>query len=272
MNSMKPTDVMRKVPEVTVFFWIVKVLTTAVGESTSDYLVHVMEPIAAVGIGAIGFAIAMFLQFKTHRYIAWVYWLAVSMVAIFGTMAADVVHVGLGVPYLYSTVFFTIAIVAIFALWYFVEGTLSIHSINTKRREFFYWTAVCATFALGTAAGDLVALTLSLGYLDAGIIFGLVIALVAVSHYAAKGVLRLEHKTQSRNAVLAFWLAYIFTRPFGASFADWTGKDQSFGGLGWGDGRVSVGLALLIIAFVAYLSATHVDVEDEHPSVRVRTN
>jgi uncharacterized membrane-anchored protein len=153
-----------KVPEITAFFWIVKALTTAMGESTSDFLVHTLVPEIAVVLGGIAFAIALYLQFGKDRYVPWAYWLAVAMVGVFGTMAADVLHVGLGVPYIASTIFYAIVLAAVFRLWYVSEGTLSIHSITTPRRELFYWAAVLATFALGTAAGDLTAVTLGLGY------------------------------------------------------------------------------------------------------------
>ena len=253
---------MRKVPEVTIFFWIVKVLTTAVGESTSDYLVHVMNPAIAVLIGAVGFVIAMIWQFSVRRYIALVYWFAVAMVAVFGTMAADVLHIGFGIPYLYSTIFFAIMLCIIFTFWYFTEGTLSIHSIYTRRREQFYWATVCVTFALGTAAGDMAAITLKLGYLAAGIWFGIVIVLIAAAHFVTKVLV--GRRRSSVNAVLAFWLAYIFTRPLGASFADWMGKAQAGGGLGWGDGTVTIGLTILIALCVGYLSVTHIDVKEEN--------
>ena len=252
---------MRKVPEVTIFFWIVKILTTAAGESTSDFLVHIMNPVVAVLLGGIVFVVALALQFRARKYNAWIYWLAVSMVAVFGTMAADVLHIGLGIPYLYSTIFFAVALALVFWLWYTVEKTLSIHSITSTRREMFYWLTVVTTFALGTAAGDMTAITLDLGYLPSGILFGALILLIACVHYLAVVFLRVEHRHQSRNAVLAFWLAYILTRPFGASFADWMGKAQSVGGLGWGDGTVSIILALLIVCFVGYLAVSKVDVE-----------
>jgi uncharacterized membrane-anchored protein len=142
---------LRKVPEVTAYFWIIKLLTTGMGETTSDYLVRQLNPILAVAIGGIGLAVALVLQFLVRRYIAGVYWLAVVMVAIFGTMAADVLHVGLGIPYLISTAGFTVALAVIFVAWYLSEKTLSIHSIYTRRRELFYWATVMATFALGTA-------------------------------------------------------------------------------------------------------------------------
>lgn len=141
---------LRKVPEVTVYFWIIKLLTTGMGETTSDYLVRQLNPILAVALGGIGLAVALVLQFLVRRYIAGVYWLAVVMVAIFGTMAADVLHVGLGIPYLVSTAGFTVALAIIFVAWYLSEKTLSIHSIYTRRRELFYWATAMATFALGT--------------------------------------------------------------------------------------------------------------------------
>ena len=146
------------------------------------------------------------------------------MVAIFGTMAADVLHIGFGVPYFVSSTFFAVALVLIFALWYGTERTLSIHSITTFRREVFYWAMVVTTFALGTAVGDMTAVTFGLGYLSSGILFAGLIALVAALHYGVKAIMSSEHHPQSANVVLAFWLAYILTRPLGASFADWAGN------------------------------------------------
>jgi uncharacterized membrane-anchored protein len=250
-----------KVPEVTIFFWIIKVLTTGMGETTSDFLVKSIDPIIAVGIGAVGLAIALVLQFRARRYVPWIYWLAVVMVAIFGTMAADVLHIVIGIPYLISTIFFSAMLAVIFFLWYKVERTLSIHSIYTRSRELFYWATVMATFALGTAAGDMTAVTLHLGYFSSGVMFAVLIALVTLSHYITKGILAVEHRHQTRNAVLAFWIAYIFTRPLGASFADWMGVSQARGGLAWGTGQVSLVLLVIIIGFVAYLTVTHRDVE-----------
>lgn len=246
----------RKVPEVTIYFWIAKLLTTALGESTSDYLVFHIDPYIAVGIGFAGLVVAMALQLTVRRYFAWVYWLAVVMVAVFGTMAADVVHIVLHVSYLHSTIFFAACVAAVFALWYAVERTLSIHSITTLRRELFYWAAVMATFALGTAAGDLAAsgaLTGSakpLGYLDAGLLFIVLFALPALAYWLLK-----------LNPIVAFWLAYIVTRPLGASFADWFGKPVNATGLGFGDGPVSLVLTLLIAAVVGYLAISRVDVQ-----------
>jgi uncharacterized membrane-anchored protein len=243
-----------KVPEISALFWIIKVLTTGMGESTSDYLVAHIAPAIAVGLGAVGLVIALILQFSVRRNVPWIYWLTVVMVAIFGTMAADVLHIGLGIPYLVSTTFFATALAVIFIAWYAVEGTLSIHSIHTKRREVFYWATVMATFALGTAAGDMTAATLGLGYFLSGIIFAILIALVAIAHYMASIYLTAEHRHPSRNAVIAFWLAYILTRPLGASFADWMGKGSNVGGLGWGDGVVSLALGILIVCSVGYMT------------------
>ena len=165
-----------KVPEVTAYFWITKVLTTGMGEATSDYLVHRFNPEIAVVVGFTAFVAAMALQFSVRRYNSWIYWLAVVMVAVFGTMAADVLHVGLGIPYAVSTAFFAVVLAVIFVLWYRSERTLSIHSIYTRRRELFYWATVLATFALGTAAGDLTAKVVGLGYLVSGVMFAVVIA------------------------------------------------------------------------------------------------
>lgn len=252
---------LRKVPQITLLFWVVKILTTALGESTSDFLVFSINPYVAVVIGALGLAAALAVQFWAHKYNAWVYWFAVTMVAVFGTMAADVLHIIMGVPYLYSTIFFSISLVVVFILWFAVEKTLSIHSIYTPRREIFYWLTVMTTFALGTAAGDMTASTFGLGYLVSGILFAALIVSVAIAHDFAGGILVAAHRRLSGNSVLSFWLAYILTRPLGASFADWFGKSSAYGGLGWGDGMVSLILAVFIIGCVAYLAATSVDVE-----------
>lgn len=240
----------RKVPEVTIFFWIIKLLTTGMGETTSDFLAHQLNPIIAVGIGGIGLGISLLVQFWVKKYIPWVYWLAVVMVAIFGTMAADVLHVGFGIPYVVSSIFFFITLTIIFIIWHKVEKTLSIHSIITRRREFFYWATVLATFALGTAVGDMTATTMHLGYLSSGILFGVLITLPAIAFYFFH-----------LNEILAFWIAYILTRPLGASFADWIGRAKDLGGIGMGTGQISVILTVLIIALVAYLTVTHKDIK-----------
>ena len=236
---------MSKVPEVTVTFWMIKALTTGMGESTSDYLVHRFPPALAVVLGFIAFVAALAIQFRAPRYVPWTYWLAVAMVGVFGTMAADVLHVGLGVPYRVSSVLFAVALAAVFALWYVSEKTLSIHSIYTRRRELFYWAAVMATFALGTAAGDLSAITLHLGYFSSGLMFAGIIAVPAIGYWKFH-----------LNPVLGFWFAYIVTRPLGASFADWLGVSHARGGLDLGPGPVSLALAVLICVLVAYLTVT----------------
>ncbi len=240
---------MSRVPEVTIYFWIAKVLTTGMGETTSDFLVHRISPLVAVAFGALGLAVALALQLALRRYVAWAYWFAVVMVSVFGTMAADAVHIGLGIPYLVSTVFFVVALSVIFALWYASERTLSIHSIRTRRRELFYWATVLATFALGTAVGDMTAVTLHLGYLASGILFAVLIAIPAVAHWRL-----------GLGPVPAFWLAYIVTRPLGASFADWGGVSRARGGLALGTGTVSLALTVLIVGFVGYLAVTRKDV------------
>lgn len=243
-----------KVPEITIVFWIIKVLTTGMGETTSDYLAHTFNPMLAVAFGGIVLAIALVLQFKATQYVPWVYWFAVAMVAVFGTMVADVLHVGFGIPYLVSTIFFAISLVVIFIAWYMGEKTLSIHSITNRRREVFYWATVMATFALGTAAGDMTATTMHLGYFSSGVMFSVLIVIVATGHYGAKSFLAAEHKQQSSNAVLAFWLAYILTRPLGASFADWIGVSHARGGLALGTGPVSLVLIAMIVCLVVYVS------------------
>jgi uncharacterized membrane-anchored protein len=247
--------VTRKVPEITLIFWVIKVLTTAMGEVTSDYLVYQIDPVIAVVLGGIGLAAAMALQLLVRRYVPWIYWLAVVMVAVFGTMAADVLHIGLGIPYVVTTAFFAFALAIILMAWHATEKTISIHSIYTPRRELFYWATVMATFALGTAAGDMTATTMHMGYFDSGVMFGVLFALPALAY-------RWIHI----DAILAFWTAYILTRPFGASFADWAGKSRSLSGLGLGTGEVSVVLSVLIVILVGYLTVTRKDEEGERPT------
>jgi uncharacterized membrane-anchored protein len=239
-----------RVPEVTAFFWIIKALSTAMGESTSDYLVNTISPVVAVLIGFVGFVVAMVIQFRMRRYVAWAYWLAVVMVGVFGTMVADVLHVGFGVPYELSASVFAVLLTLNFVAWRVVEGTLSIHSIDTVRREVFYWLTVVATFALGTALGDLTAIDFHLGYFLSAVVFA-VVMLVPTIGYA----------TRLFKPVFAFWFAYVLTRPLGASVADWLGKPTQVGGLGLGNGVVSVVLTIVIAALVVYLSISRADVQ-----------
>jgi len=246
---------LRRVPQIIALFWVIKALTTAMGESTSDYLVHRLGPVPAVGLGFVGFVVALVLQFAMRRYVAWTYWFAVMMVGVFGTMAADVLHVGLHVPYIASSVLYAVVLAAVFAAWQSTEKTLSIHSVDSARREGFYWAAVVATFAMGTALGDLTAVTLQLGYLGSAILFAAIIAVPAIGWWRFRW-----------NAVLSFWLAYVVTRPLGASVADWLGKARALGGLGWGAGPVALALTAAIAVLVAYLAVTKRDVQMEGSS------
>jgi uncharacterized membrane-anchored protein len=248
MSQAEARRALIKVPRVTVYFWIIKILTTAMGEATSDYLVHRFNPYFAVIGGFFAFVVAMAIQFRVRTYVPWAYWLAVAMVAVFGTMAADVLHVEFGVPYIVSSILFAITLTVVFAAWYRSEKTLSIHSISTRRREVFYWAAVLATFAMGTALGDLAAYTANLGFLTAGVFFAVVFAIPGLAYRFA-----------NLNGIFAFWFAYILTRPLGASFADWMGKSHRAHGLGWGDGPVTFVLTIFIVAFVAYLSVSGAD-------------
>ena len=248
-----------RVPEITVYFWVIKALSTAMGEATSDYLVHALDPVPAVLLGFVGFIAALALQLSKGRYIAWTYWLAVVMVGVFGTMAADVLHVGFGVPYAVSSTLYGIVLLAVFLTWHKTEKTLSIHSVDTLRREAFYWAAVVATFALGTAVGDLMATTFGLGYLASGLLFGAMMVVPAVGYWRFHW-----------NPIFSFWFAYVVTRPFGASFADWMGKPQRSGGLGWGEGPVALALALAIFCLVAFLTITRADVQRAPGAPRAR--
>jgi uncharacterized membrane-anchored protein len=236
------TTPQRRVPDVTPVFWVTKVVTTALGESMSDFLVHRFDPVVAVALGGVALLVALALQFSTRRYVPWIYWLTVATVAVFGTMVADALHIKFGIPYAVSTAFFAAALVVVFAVWQTAEKTLSIHSIFTARREGFYWSTVIVTFALGTAAGDLTATTLHLGYLKSAVIFAVAIAVPAVARWRWQ-----------LNEVVAFWSAYIVTRPLGASIADWLGKPHSVGALGFGDGPVALAFAVALGGLVGYL-------------------
>lgn len=243
-------ELVRKVPEITIYFWIIKLLTTAMGEATSDFIVFKINPYLAVLLGGVALLIALLLQFAVHKYVAWIYWLTVSMVAVFGTMAADSLHIQLHVPYVASASFFAVVLAIVFRVWYKTEGTLSIHSITSPRRELFYWAAVMATFALGTAVGDMTAVTFGLGYFSSIILFAILISLPALAYWFRR-----------QGEIGAFWVAYIITRPLGASVADWLGKRQAVGGLGYGDGHVAIVLTAIIVCFVAYLSVSRIDVK-----------
>ncbi len=239
-------------PLITALFWVIKVLTTAMGEATSDFLAHHFGAVPAGLMGGSALTAALVLQFRVRRYMAWVYWLAVAMVAVFGTMAADGLHLELGIPYAVTTALCAIGLAVVFTAWYATERTLSIHTITTPRREAFYWATVMATFALGTAAGDFTAHTLGLGYLASVGLFGVLIAVPAVGYWRLR-----------RHEVFAFWFAYVLTRPLGASFADWLGMPKVHGGLGLGPGVVSLLLTVPIVVLVGYLAVSRIDVPDD---------
>jgi uncharacterized membrane-anchored protein len=245
-----------KVPEIAAIFWVLKLLTTGMGESMSDFLGQKSVARAAAR-GLFGRWLALWLQLRQREYRAPVYWFAVMMVAIFGTMAADGVHDGASLPYTVTTPLYAIIVAGVFSFWYRSEGTLSIHSITTRRRESFYWAAVLATFALGTAAGDLTAISLHLGFFDSAVLFAAIISVPALGWWRF-----------GMNPILAFWSAYIVTRPLGASFADWFSKPVKQSGLGLGDGTVSAIALLVFIVLVAYVAVTKCDVQDEHPYSR----
>jgi uncharacterized membrane-anchored protein len=244
-----------KVPEITLYFWIVKILTTGMGETTSDFFVHrvglrnTLGLVIVVVVAGVVLVALLLLQFAQDRYVTTVYWMAVLMVSIFGTMAADGVHVVLHVPYIVSTIAFSTVLALFFAAWFATEGTLSIHSIFTTRRELFYWAVVMTTFALGTAAGDMTAFTLGWGFFASTLLFGTMFAIPL-----------LARRWLGAGEVLTFWFAYVVTRPLGASFADLFAAPKSLGGLGLGYGSVSVVLGLLIVGFVAHLARTGEDV------------
>ena len=238
-----------KVPVITGYFWLIKLLTTAMGEATSDSILHHINPYLGVAIGAAGFALALVLQFSASGYVAWIYWFVVAMVSVFGTMAADVLH-KLGMPHLNATIFYGILLAGIFVFWQRSEKTLAMHSIYTMRRESFYWATVFISFAFGTAAGDMTAGTLHLGNFWSGVLFAGLFAVPAIG-YARFGW----------NDVFAFWWAYVMTRPLGASFADWFGKPHAKGGLAFGTIPVAVVLTIVMVALVGYLSISRKDVD-----------
>lgn len=229
-----------KVPDATAAFWTVKILTTGLGETTSDFFIRQYDPVVVIPVAGAAFIAALAWQWLNPRFSKWRYWLAVALVAVFGTMVADAVHVVLGVPYGVSTAAFALLLTILFGSWSALHHTLSIHSIVTRRREAFYWAAVIVTFALGTATGDLTATGFGVGYLASGILFLALFALPLL----ARRFLRISE-------TLAFWASYVLTRPLGASFADWFGVSPGRGGLNLGTGEVSVTLATIAIVAVA---------------------
>jgi uncharacterized membrane-anchored protein len=248
---------LNKVPEITLFFWIIKILATTVGETAADFLN------TNLNFGLTGTSVVMSVlllvvlgvQFKTRRYVPGVYWLAVVLISVVGTLITDNLTDNFGVALPVSTALFGVALAATFAAWFAVERTLSIHTILTSRREGFYWLTILFTFALGTAAGDLVAERLNLGYLLSAVAFAGVIAAITVAHLRFK-----------LNAVVAFWLAYILTRPLGASLGDLLSQPGSSGGLGLGTVGTSALFLTAILSLVSYLAVTRRDVTTAVPA------
>ena len=239
-----------KVPEVFLLFWVVKLLTTGIGESGADAMAKVSIPLAGA-VGLVVFIVALLVQLRAEAYHPVRYWLAVLAVAVFGTMVADGPHKVLGIPYVVDSVVCIVLLVGVLTWWRRSEGTLSVHSVTTARRERFYWTTVLITFGLGTALGDTTALSFHLGFAGSVVLFGVAILVPLV-------LWRL-----GADAVAMFWSSYVLTRPLGASVADWLGKPTG-GGLGWGDGLVfAVGMVVFVV-LVGYLWATHSDVEGAH--------
>jgi uncharacterized membrane-anchored protein len=240
-----------KVPVIiTLFFWVIKILATTVGETGADFLIFNMH----FGLSktsvlmSILLAIFLYVQVKSKTYIPWLYWMTVVLVSIIGTLITDNLTDNLGVSLITSTLAFSIALALTFWFWYKVEGSLSIHSIYTTKRELFYWAAILCTFALGTAAGDLLAESIGLGYALSAIIFGAAIGLISLSFYLFK-----------LNGILAFWLAYILTRPLGASIGDYLSQNASNGGLGLGTVVTSEYFIIAIVCLVTYLSISRID-------------
>jgi uncharacterized membrane-anchored protein len=243
-----PAPVTAKVPEVIFVFWVVKILTTAGGEATSDYL-KTFGNFKGGGIEVLVIVVGLLLQFGTRRYRAFAYWSLAFAIAITGTGVSDFLHLDVHIPYAGTTLLWAVILAAIFWLWQRSEGTLSIHSITTQRREAYYWATVFATFALGTALGDFTAVSLNLGYLDSGILFGVVILIPALAHWQF-----------GLNGVAAFWMSYVITRPLGASFADYISKPNN-GGLNFGDGPTAIVFAVAVFVLVSYLAIARPDIQ-----------
>ncbi|MGE6363688.1 hypothetical protein ACQKD9_07585 [Bacillus paramycoides] len=248
-------QMLNKVPEVTIFFWIIKIMATTVGETGADFLNTNLN----FGLTKTTFVMSALLfitlvfQFRLKKYVPGIYWLTVLLISVVGTLVTDNLTDNFGVALETTTIVFTMVLLATFAAWYVSEKTLSIHSIYTTKREAFYWLAILFTFALGTAAGDLVAESLNLGYWISALIFAALIGAVTVAYYRFK-----------LNAVLAFWIAYILTRPFGASFGDYLSQPHDAGGLGLGTVGTSVIFLATILSLVIYLTKTKKDV---NPSI-----
>jgi len=247
-TTANQTILLNRVPKVTFDFWIIKLLAVTMGETAADYLaVNLGLGLTATSLIMAGvLAVALVLQFRQRRYVPWSYWLAVVLVSIVGTLVTDNLVDNLGVSLVTCTAVFTVALAATFALWYASERTLSIHKVFTTRREAFYWLAILFTFALGTAVGDLIAEKFGIGYYSTGILFGMIIASLAIGYWFLK-----------LDPILGFWLAYILTRPLGASVGDFLSQPGEYGGLGLGTTNTSIIFLLLIALTVVYMTVTH---------------
>lgn len=244
-----PAPIAAKVPEVILLFWVVKILTTAGGEVTSDYLKKYGN-FGGGGTEVALFVIALVLQFGTRRYRAFAYWFLAFAIAIAGTGLSDFLHLDVHISYAGTTTLWAVILAAVFWIWQRSEGTLSIHSITTQRREAFYWAVVFATFALGTALGDFTATSLDMGYLTSGIFFFGLILVPALAWWRF-----------GLDSVAAFWMAYVVTRPLGASFSDYISKPQSITGIGFGNGPTAVVFAVAVVVVVAYLAIARSDIQ-----------
>ena len=250
MNPALDRSMLNKVPLVTLFFWIIKILATTVGETGADFLNFnlglglSLTSLLAAALLVVG----LIVQFRRDRYVPWVYWLSVVFLSVVGTLITDNLSDNFGVSLYVSTAVFAVALAVTFIAWYRSERTLSIHSITTTRREAYYWAAILFTFALGTAAGDLVSEQMGMGYARSGLIFGGIIAVITLSYYTLK-----------LNGVLAFWAAYVLTRPLGASIGDFLTQAHKDGGLGLPTMDVSGVFLVVIIALVAYLTFSRID-------------
>lgn len=245
---------LNKVPEITLYFWLLKILCTTVGETAADYL-NVDLNFGLTGVSffmASLLVVALLIQVPAKQYQAWLYWLVVALISVVGTLITDNLVDNFGVALSTTTMIFSAALIVTFALWYGHEKTLSIHSIFTPRRELFYWAAILFTFALGTAAGDWMAEGFGLGYANSTLLFGAAIVIICIAYYSFK-----------LNAIVAFWLAYILTRPLGASLGDYLSQSTENGGLGLGAGTTNLLFFTAIIGLVIYLTVTKLDRQEK---------
>jgi uncharacterized membrane-anchored protein len=261
MTAPTARQMLNKVPEVTLYFWVIKVLCTTVGETFADNLNQKLNLGLTNTTYVMGAALlaALAYQFRARRYVPGVYWLTVVLISVVGTLITDNLTDNFGVSLVTTTVVFSVVLALVFAGWYATEKTLSIHSITTTGREAWYWLAILFTFALGTAAGDLTAEKLNVGYWKSALLFAGLIAVITAVHYALKARLNASDARHTSNAVLAFWLAYILTRPLGASIGDHLSQPTKDGGLGLGTVVTSIVFLAAILVLVVYLSVTKVD-------------